>query len=161
AATDLMSMRAGAHSDDAQTVRIAVRGLGRLERPALIADITPALRHAMPEIRAEAATAIGQAAQGWKREKMGAPPASLEAAVSAPVGGLKVEADADVRAAICETIGRLPYTTAAQVDRAENVLLDASSRSEVVDRLGVAKGLEVFARTTRTIRPMTDAARAL
>src|SRR3972149_3359218 len=45
---------------------IAVRALGRLERPALIANILPLLRHRLPEVRAEAANAVGQAAEGWK-----------------------------------------------------------------------------------------------
>src|SRR4051812_9461494 len=61
-AADLAILRAGAHSTDAQTARAAIRGLGRLERPALIADIAPLLKHAVPEVRAEAANAIAQAA---------------------------------------------------------------------------------------------------
>ena len=59
-ANDLAVLRAGAHSADPQTTRIAVRALGRLERPTLIPDITPFLRNALPEIRSEAANAIGQ-----------------------------------------------------------------------------------------------------
>src|SRR5437870_3183786 len=68
-ANDLAILRTGAHSGDAQTTRIAVRGIGRLERPALIPDLAPFLRHALPEVRAEAANAIAQAAQGWKAHK--------------------------------------------------------------------------------------------
>ena len=74
---DLAVIRSGARSGDAQTVRVAVRALGRLERPALIADIMPALRHPLPEVRAEAANAIGQAAQGWKREQRRRPRAGV------------------------------------------------------------------------------------
>ena len=40
------------------------RALGRLERPALIPDIIPGLSYRFPEMRAEAANAVGQAAQG-------------------------------------------------------------------------------------------------
>jgi cyclophilin family peptidyl-prolyl cis-trans isomerase len=161
-ANDLAIIRAGVHSDNAQTVRIAVRALGRLERPSLIADIAPALHHAMPEVRVEAATAIGQAAQGWKRDKIGAPPAGLDAAAASLAARLKVDADADVRATVCEAIGRLPYTTAAQAERAETVLVEAATRAEsVVDRLGVAKAFEVFVRTHRSLRPPSDAARAV
>src|SRR2546428_14109573 len=57
---DLSIVRAATHSADPQTTRIAVRALGRLERPELIVDIVPALRHQLPEIRAEAANAIAQ-----------------------------------------------------------------------------------------------------
>jgi len=61
---DLAIIRSGLHGGDGQTVRVAVRALGRLERPALIPDLIPSLRHALPEIRSEAANAIGQAAHG-------------------------------------------------------------------------------------------------
>src|SRR3979411_2580786 len=67
-AGDLATIRAGVHSGDATTVRIAIRALGRLERPELMADIVPGLRHPLPEVRAEAANAIAQAAEGWTHE---------------------------------------------------------------------------------------------
>jgi len=151
-ARDLAIIQSGARSGDGQTARVAVRALGRLERPSVIADIIPALRHPLPEVRAEGATAIGQAAQGWKGEH--APPASaMDAAVTALVARLKVEADSDVRAAICDTIGRLPYTSAAQVEAAERTLLEMASRVETVtDRLGVAKGFEALVRLHRKVR---------
>src|SRR5688500_12677308 len=64
-ARDLSILRLGARGRDGANALIAVRALGRLERPALISDLLPALRHALPEVRAEAANAIGQAAEGW------------------------------------------------------------------------------------------------
>src|SRR5579864_1519987 len=67
-ARDLAVIRAGVGSGDAQTVRIAVRALGRLHRPSLIADLLPALRHSLPEIRAEAANAIAEAAQSLEED---------------------------------------------------------------------------------------------
>ncbi len=149
---DLAVIRSGAHSSDAQTMRVAIRALGRLERPSLIPDITPALRNAFPEIRSEAANAIGQAAQGWKRDR---PPSTsaVDAVMNTLAARLKVEADHDVRAAIGETFGRLPYTTAAQVEAAERTLVEMDARSEsVTDRLGVAKGLEALVRIQRKLR---------
>ena len=155
-ANDLAILRSGAHGGDAQTTRMAVRAMGRLERPALIADVTPFLRHALPEIRIEAATAIGQAAQGWKGDHP-APQVALDAAVAALLARLKVEADPDVRATICETIGRLPYSTETQVDTAERALIEMSSRSDAVaDRLGIAKGFEALVRLQRKVRPPSD-----
>src|SRR5437773_2145085 len=157
---DLAVIRSGAHSPDAQTMRVAIRALGRLERPSLIPDIAPALRNAFPEIRSEAANAIGQAAQGWKRDS---PPAAsaVDAVVNTLAARLKVEADHDVRAALCETVGRLPYTTAAQVEAAERTLLDMDARSEsVTDRLGVAKGFEALVRIQRRLRAPGDEALA-
>jgi HEAT repeat protein len=64
---DLSVIRAGLQSADGQTVLVAVRALGRLERPSLIPDIVPALRNALPEVRSEAANAIGQALEQSSR----------------------------------------------------------------------------------------------
>jgi cyclophilin family peptidyl-prolyl cis-trans isomerase/HEAT repeat protein len=152
-AHDLAVIRSGLHGGDDQTTRIVVRALGRLERPSLIADIAAALRHPLPEVRTEAANAIGQAAQGWKAEK---PPAAatVDATVAPLVARLRVDADPDVRAAICETLGRLPYVTAAQAEAAERTLLAAGAKADTVtDRLGVAKGFEAFVRVQRKLQP--------
>jgi cyclophilin family peptidyl-prolyl cis-trans isomerase len=107
-------------------------------------------------VRSEAANALGQAAQGWKRDK--APTAAAMDAVVGPlVARLKVEAEPDVRAAICETIGRLPYVSAAQVEAAERTLVDMAARAQSVDdRLGVAKGFEALVRIQRKLRPPSD-----
>lgn len=161
-AADLATLRSGAHSADGQTLRAAVRALGRLERPELISDITTSLRHPLPEVRLEAATAIGQAAQGWKR---GTPPSAATVAevLNTVVARLRIEADADVRTALCETIGRLPYAAAADAERAERTLLEIAGRAEsVTDRLGAAKGFESLVRNQRKLRPSSaDAIGAL
>ena len=159
-ANDLAIIRSGAHSGDPQTMRLGIRALGRLQRPALVAEITPFLRHTLPEIRAEAATAIGQAAQGSKGEPASA--AVVDAAAAALAARLKVEAEADVRAAICETIGRLPYSTAGQVEGAERTLLELAAHGDTIaDRLGVAKGFEALVRLHRKLRPPGSEAVAL
>jgi cyclophilin family peptidyl-prolyl cis-trans isomerase/HEAT repeat protein len=150
-ARDLAILRAGAHSTDNPTARAAVRALGRLERPALIPDIVFALRHPVEEVRVEAANAIGQAAEGWKTEAPSA--AAIDGAVSPLVARLKAETEPDVRAAICETIGRLPYRTSDQAEAAERVLVDTAGRADsVTDRLGIAKAFEAFVRTQRRLR---------
>jgi cyclophilin family peptidyl-prolyl cis-trans isomerase len=152
-ARDLSVLRSGARSGNEQTARVAVRALGRLERPALVADIVPALRHPLPEVRTEAANAIGQAAQGWKGEKAPPSAAALDAVVAPLTSRLKVEEDSDVRGAICEALGRLPYTTAAQVEAAERTLVEMAGRATSVnDRLGVAKGFEALVRLHRKTR---------
>ena len=158
-ANDVAIIRAGARSGDPLTARMGVRALGRLERPSLIPDITPGLRHPAPENRIEAATAIGQAAQGWKRDHAKTAATTLDSVVTALVARLRVEADPDVRAAICETLGRLPYTTPAQIENAERTLLDVAEQAEsVTDRLGVAKGFEALVRLHRTVRPPSETA---
>ena len=169
---DLAIIRSGLHGGDGQTVRVAVRALGRLERPALIPDLIPSLRHALPEIRSEAANALGQAAQGWKQPGSGsrvpgsgfqAPSAAaLESASNPLIARLKIEAEPDVRQAICNALGRLPYVTAAQVKAAERTLVDMGTRAETLtDRLGAAQGLEALVRLQLTLRPPGDEALAL
>jgi cyclophilin family peptidyl-prolyl cis-trans isomerase len=154
-AKHLATLRSGAHSPDPQTRRLAIRALGRLERAAVIADIAPALKHELPEIRSEAANAIGQAVRNADRRVVDSAQASL-------VGRLKIEGDSDVRAVLCETIGRLPYAAAEQVQLAERTLVEVAGRaSAVADRLGVAKGFEALARTAQKIVPLSADAAAL
>ncbi|MCU1384073.1 MAG: hypothetical protein JWL71_2770 [Acidobacteria bacterium] len=158
---DLAIIRSGLHGGDPQTVRVAVRALGRLERPALIADLVPSLRHPLPEVRAEAANAIAQAAQGWKRDKAPGAPA-IDGASSPLAARLKVEAEPDVRAAIGDALGRLPYVTAVQAEAAERALIDMAARGDTLaDRLGVAQGLEGLVRTERQLRAPGDETVAL
>ncbi len=132
-------------------MRAAVRALGRLERPALVADILPSLKHPLPEVRAEAANALGQAAAGWKQK---APAGGVDPLVHALEARLAVEEASDVRAAVCETLGRLPYTTPEQVRRAGQTLVDEIRRhTSLPDRLGVAEGLELLVRRQTTLQP--------
>src|SRR5436853_3921435 len=102
-AYDLATIRGGMRSRNPETARVAVRALGRLERPELIPDIVSLLKSPLAEIRAEAANAIGQAAQGWKRpaavrtaavRKTGGSALTIDVAVTALVGRLHVEDDA-------------------------------------------------------------------
>ena len=123
---------------------IAIRALGRLERPALIAD-SPALRNALPEIRSEAANAIAQAAQGWKARTRRRAASARDAAFAPLAARLKVEADPDVRDAICESIGRLPYATRRRPKRPSGRSFEmAANAVNVTDRLGVAQGFEAL-----------------
>ncbi|MGE3958010.1 MAG: peptidylprolyl isomerase [Vicinamibacterales bacterium] len=148
---DLAVLRAGARSGDAQSARLGLRALGRLERPALIVDILPGLRHRLPEVRAEAANAAAQAAQGWLNG--GAPGPGLASLQSALITRLEVEAEPSVRAALCESIARLPYTVAVDVGRAEAALLQFVPRATSnTDRLGLAKAFEALTRLHRTVR---------
>ncbi len=152
-AADLALLRRGARSSDPQTARIALRALGRLERPALIPDIMPGLSYRFPETRAEAANAVGQAAQGVDASR----PAGFNAGtvLTTMLDRLALEDEPSVRAAICQTIGRLPYTRAEDVDRAEQALVSLAAVSgNITDRLGVAKALELRIRLHRqTLAP--------
>src|SRR5204863_7789927 len=59
----------------------------------------------------------------------------------------RAEDEPSVRAALHQTIGRLPYTTPAQVHGAAAALIDAAAHDDTVEgRLGVAQGFESLIR---------------
>jgi len=157
-AHDVAIIRGGVQSGDPQTARIAVRALGRLERPPLAADLVPALRHPLPEVRSEAANAIAQSFHSVKKD---ADPgrALVQSAAAALTARLAVEAEPSVRASICEALGRLPYPSAEEIDKVERSLLEAGARNHsVADRLGVAQGL--YGLTHRQRQPRQPGAEA-
>ena len=157
---DVAIIRAGLHSGDADTAIVAVRALGRLERPALVNDILAALKHPVAEVRAEGANALAQAAAGWKTP----PPAgALESIVRALDARLDAESDVNVRAVICQALGRLPYRSAAEAEAAAHTLLEEYGRHTAVpDRLGVAAAFEALVRRQHKVwSPRADPIAAL
>jgi cyclophilin family peptidyl-prolyl cis-trans isomerase len=151
---DLTTLQVAARGTDALTARLAVRALGRLERPAVLPSILPALRHRLPENRAEAANAAAQAAQGWKTAKPVSGTVTPGSLLTTLISNLEGEPEPGVRAAICESIGRLPFRDGGEVARAESALLDQARRTHTVtDRLGVVKGLEALVRLQSASRP--------
>lgn len=132
----------GLTSGDTVAQRIAVRGLGRQERPELVADIAPLLTAATASVRAEAANALGQAvARG------GAGPVRrlLE-------DRLGLEDHPAVRGAIYRTLGRLGNPTETERQTTELLLVRGSHGpvgNAPIDVLeGVALGLAALYRRT-------------
>src|SRR5262249_2566334 len=141
---DLAIIRSGTRSGDPDTALVAVRALGRLERPALVPDILPSLRHSIPEVRAEAANALGQALGGPKRAEISA--ATIAPVIDSLIARLNVEAESSVRGAICETLGRIP-SSPEQVQRVDAALVNAATHETAIDgRLGIAAGFEAITR---------------
>jgi cyclophilin family peptidyl-prolyl cis-trans isomerase/HEAT repeat protein len=120
-------LRTGTRSTVPSVRRTAIRALGRLERPALVEELLSLM--ALPEAgaRAEAANAAAQAA--------GADAIAAARALTAFVARLTSEDDADVRAAICEALGRLPIADPADLAKVERLLIDETAR--VAFRKGV------------------------
>jgi peptidyl-prolyl cis-trans isomerase B (cyclophilin B) len=150
-ANDLRTLRTGTRSGNSDIARLAYRSLGRLSRPALVSDILPGLRHALPEVRADAADALAQAladgpATGTSRA------AALTTVQDALTARLAVEADGMVRGVLRESLARLPYTRAADVAAAVRTIREAT-RAEAQDRLGTARGLEAIIRNHGTLLP--------
>ena len=156
---DLQIIRSGTRSNTIQTVRMAVRALGRTERPALISDILPSLRHTLPELRVEAANAVAQAAQGFRALKTPPPGVTIASTQTALITRLSIETEPTVRAALCEAVARLPYKTPADIEKAEATIVGlAATPTTTADRLGIAKALEALFRMHRSIRPAGPAA---
>lgn len=123
----------GLESKDARVQRLAIRALGRLERPALRDAALPVLRSADPEARREAVAALAQ---------MGAPFdfASL----------IATEKSGTVRATIYEAIGRAKPLTPGS----ERALVAGLRDEDIVARTGAARGLETLVRLNiKSTRP--------
>jgi cyclophilin family peptidyl-prolyl cis-trans isomerase/HEAT repeat protein len=141
---ELAALRQGlTHADPRLRVQ-AVRAIGRLERPALIRDLTRPLADASPDVRMAAADAVGQSARGAQ---------GLADAKSRLLTRAKIEQDPRVWGVVAATLGRLPYSDARDVDAVEAILAavlpGASSTSIQIDALlGATEGLEALARVS-------------
>jgi cyclophilin family peptidyl-prolyl cis-trans isomerase len=156
---DLKTLLDGTRHPSEAVQRMAIRALGRLERPALVGDIQPALSSTFAAVRAAAAEALGQAVSGAGTDVSGAVQAAL-------LKHLGRERDQAVIGAVCWTLGRLPYATAQAARSAEVTLLvaalpiDASSNATLALRLGVARGFEsLLRRNARLFTPAPETVR--
>ncbi len=128
--------------------RTAIRAIGRLERPEMIALVSPALNDGVG-IRAEAANALAQMART---------PAAVAEVQKLLLARAATDASLNTWESwgeIAAALGRLPYDTAAQVQATEAVLLtglpapDSLNDVETAALIGSARGLESLARTVR------------
>lgn len=130
----------GLESSDPVVKRVAIRGVGRLQRPNLGNALLPLLTTPIPVLRAEVAIAIAQSLRGMPR---GAPPASpsgltVAAAHAALTAAIKQEPDDSVAGVIAEAIGRLQMIDSTQGRAAERAILD---RAGTRVNFGMAHGL--------------------
>jgi cyclophilin family peptidyl-prolyl cis-trans isomerase len=158
---DLKALVDATHHPNEAVQRMAVRALGRLERPGLARDIEPGLSSVFPSVRAAAADALGQAASGGSKDVVDA----IQAALLRRLGA---EKDPAVVGAICWTIGRLPYATAQAARSAEVTLLvaslplDSPAGAPIEVQLGVARGFEsLLRRNAKLFTPAQETARRL
>jgi hypothetical protein len=112
----LINAASGRDEDDAVA---AVRALGRRERPSVASDLTKYVTAASPRVRMEAANALGQAVSAAEGDP-------VERARRTLLGRLSSENDLRVLGVICETLGRLPYTSAGTVREVETALVQAT-----------------------------------
>lgn len=125
---------------------VAVRSLGRLEDPERVPRIAEVLADPDPEVRAAAAVALGQSVFG-QAASPGIP--HLESLA-------ETEADAAVLGALATTAGRVSPAGAAErmalaavLSRTAESLGTGEGDPDLAGRLGLARGLEAFARQNR------------
>ncbi|MDR1990188.1 MAG: peptidylprolyl isomerase [Acidobacteriaceae bacterium] len=154
--TDLGTLRVDARSANGDMARLALRALGQLEQSVLITDLLPALTHALPEVRLEAAHAVAQAAVGFPATPARGATLTVQSTQAALITRLGVETDSSVRAGLREAIARLPYRDAADVARAETAILSQAATPDLNDRLGTARALEILVRRLSDVRPASE-----
>ena len=111
------------NTTDTMLRRVAVRALGRLQRPELIRDIATALADAVPAIRAEAANALAQSLVRVKRTARDAGQPDVKWVVTTLAAALDVEHDAAAGEAMAESLGRLPFGDSTSAGPAESAIL--------------------------------------
>ena len=144
---ELAPLREGLRSRDPKMRSQAARGIGRLERAELIPLLTPVLNDTDADVRIEAANAMGQLARGSK---------GVTDAKNRLMARTRLEKEPRVWGPVAATLGRLPYTTAADVQQVETalarVLPTPSSTAVRLDEvLGAVEGLESLARQSGKI----------
>jgi cyclophilin family peptidyl-prolyl cis-trans isomerase/HEAT repeat protein len=135
----------GTRSLDRDVAAQALRGLGRMERLALVRVIQPSLQDARAVVRRAAAWALGQSLA--RTPRTGTAPPELAVVTRALLARLKVEREADVAGTIADVLGRLPHRTAAGVADVEQAI-----RSWLTHP-GSFKGLESLIRLNQKIHP--------
>ena len=172
---DLAPILSGLRETDPRIVAQAVRALGRFERPALVRHILPLVTHVRPEVRAEALNALGQALAAVPAGPDAKNPAAPELSIvsRAVIDCLGRESDPYVKDVAAETLGRLPFRTAAAVKEAETAL--AAQLAVVDERValragrepatdivppgaltGTVKGLETLIRVHQKLQPVSS-----
>ena len=147
---DLAPLREGLKSHDANIRRQAVRAVGRLERAELIPLVTQLLGDPNDDVRIEAANAVGQLARG---------PKGVTDAKTRLLGRTRLEREPRVWAAVAATLGRLAYTTAADVQQTEAALArvlptPTTTAIQIDELLGAVEGFEALARQSGKISPL-------
>lgn len=130
----------GIRSSDTLLRRVAVRGIGRLQRPDLAKLLLPLLNDPVPGIRAEAANAM---VQGLKRVRRGAPVTdtlqlSTRMAFDALIAALARETTPVAVDAMAEALGRLPIADTVDARASERAM---RARVGALPTVGIVHGM--------------------
>lgn len=134
----------GLASPNAYIRAYTVRGLGRMERGDLVDRIATRLQDPSPEVRAAAADALAQSVArpaGSAESARARSAADVGRARQALIERLADERDVVVRAAMLESIGRLPQGSAEQVKATATLLAPSLSARAIDERRGAIRGM--------------------
>jgi len=118
--------------------RVAVRGLGRLQRPELALRLGAALDDTIVSVREEAAVAVAQSVSTVTRRSADSLLHAADGAGAELQAHLALEPDPVVRDALAESLGRIPFADSARASGAERAILAAAGRGFT---FGVVRGL--------------------
>ena len=141
--------------------QMAIRGIGRQERPDLIGHIIPYLSHTA--LTATVAEALAQSLAGL-------PPDSnrtqeqrelVDSVFRLLRDRTQAETDPIIAGSLARSIGRLPYSEARQARTADSLILSLVLKHRTsTDELRVIEGMEhglyTLARSRRTLGPLSD-----
>jgi cyclophilin family peptidyl-prolyl cis-trans isomerase/HEAT repeat protein len=140
--------------------RLAVRGLGRLQRPELGRRLLRSLADPAPAVRAEAANAVAQSLRRLRRSEADTGGAALGTREAAAVlaRALATEPVLRVADALAQSLGRLPLPDSAAARVAEDAI---RARFAIRQTPGLAHGLYTLARARRATGTLTPASMVL
>lgn len=140
----LRPLEEGLASSNPDIQRLAVRGVGRLERLENLPLIVPLLSSSHASVRAEAVNALGQAV--WSTNGDGVADLLLV--------HIDRETDPVVRGVVARTLGRLAYADSARSTRAEEAIvqltLEGGAAAPLPTLTGAVLGLESMSRIRGT-----------
>ncbi len=127
----------GLTSSDLTTRRVAIRAIGRLQRPQFVARLSTFLGDAQSAIRSEAANAIAQSVASVPTSGRGLDSARIVVRETRDllIARLEREPDVAVAGVLARSVGRLPYMEATQLPLEEGAIL------KVLGRLGGVPGI--------------------
>jgi cyclophilin family peptidyl-prolyl cis-trans isomerase/drug/metabolite transporter (DMT)-like permease len=126
--------------------RLAIRGLGRLQRPELGRQLLASLDDPWPSVRSEAADAIAQSMSRVRRDSIIADSTIVRQAATALVQALSREKDSNVVDGLGESLGRLPFPDSAAARLAEEAIRAQMGGGTTP---GLVHGLYTLARARR------------
>lgn len=115
---------------DLKTRQVAIRGLGRLQRPNVVSRLVPLLDDSAAAVRSEAANAIAQSVASVPTSGRGLDSSRIvvREARDVLITRLGTERDKGVAGVLARSLGRLPYMDAEQLTAEEGAIVSATTR---------------------------------